>query len=75
LIQSWTKKTVKISERVKADLEQEVEGFHVAGEVQTLNKGGTTMKRGNFSVNRWWLELRGGRNLQAHSLEIAYSIS
>jgi len=56
-------------------LEQEVEGFHVAGEVQTLNKGGTTMKRGNFSVNRWWLELRGGRNLQAHSLEIAYSIS
>jgi hypothetical protein len=55
LIQSWMK-TVKIYERVKVDLGQEVEEINVVGEVQMSNKGGTTVKRGNSSVNRWWLE-------------------
>jgi hypothetical protein len=46
-------KIVKIFERVKADFGQEVEGFHITGEVQASNKGGTTVKRGNSFINRW----------------------
>jgi hypothetical protein len=45
-------KTVKIFESVKDDLGQEVEGLHMAGGVQTSNKGGTTVKKGNSSFDQ-----------------------
>jgi hypothetical protein len=45
-------KTVKIFESVKDDLGQEVEDLHMAGGVQTSNKGGTTVKKGNSSFDQ-----------------------
>jgi hypothetical protein len=34
----------------------EVEGFHMASGVKTLNKGDTTIQKKNSFIDRWWLE-------------------
>lgn len=40
----------------KVVLGHEVEGFHMASRVKTLNKGGTTMQKENSFIDRWWLK-------------------